>query len=78
MFTFLGQFSTNVKNLFKIYSYIQKKTPNPINAFKIIIYNTNTPTIHKRISRNVSMFENFEQIKTYLFVYLIIYQNSIN
>ena len=30
LITLLGQFSKNVENTFKMYSYIQKKTTNPI------------------------------------------------
>ena len=33
-------FSKNVQKNFKICSYIQKMTPDPINALKITIYNT--------------------------------------
>ena len=33
-------FSKMSNSIFKISSYIQKKTQNPINAFKITIYNT--------------------------------------
>ena len=32
-------FEKMFKNIFKICSYIQKATPNPINLLKIIIYN---------------------------------------
>ena len=33
-------FPKSQKHIFKISSYIQKNTANPINAFKITIYNT--------------------------------------
>ena len=41
MFTLLGHVSTIMsKSIFKISSYIQKTTLNPISAFKISIYDT--------------------------------------
>ena len=33
-----GTFSKNVKNIFKISSYVQKTTTDPINELKITIY----------------------------------------
>ena len=58
------------KHIFKICSYIQKMTTNPINALIITIYNTKLMKIHKYIKQN-HVFEKF-----YIY-YSVIYQNSI-
>ena len=52
--TFFKKSQKNSKHIFKICSYIQKNTPNPINAFKITVYNTNTPKTPKAISHQLS------------------------
>ena len=54
-------FSKNVRNIFKICSYIQKTTTNPINALKAAIYDTkhtNNTQIHFEKSEN---FEKCQQ-----------------
>ena len=59
-------------------------TPNPINAYKITIYTTNTPTIQKYISKH-PMFSNysknrFEQTElSFLFyIYINIYISNFH
>ena len=52
------------KHIFKTCSYIQKKTPNPINALKIIIYNTkhiNNTKIH------LQKIQAFQTNRKYIF-----------
>ena len=49
LFTLLDHFSKMFENIFKISSYIQKTTPNPINALILTNYSTkhsNTTKIH--------------------------------
>ena len=71
----LDMFQKMCKSIFKICSYIQKMTPNPINAFKITIYNTkhtNNTQIHfekSKNSKNPTIFKKF--------TFFIVYQISI-
>ena len=51
------------KSIFKVYSYIQKSTQNPINTFKITTYNT-------KHTKNAKIYLKNLKIKT-------IYQNSV-
>ena len=60
MFFFL--FQKIFKNTFKISSYIQKMTQDPINALKITIYNTKHTTDSKLHFKNSKMFETIEQM----------------
>ena len=72
------------KNIFRICSYIQKMTPNPINTLKITIYNTKhtkhtnthlkTSKNHKTKSTNVG---TFRKIQTNQMIIITIYQISI-
>ena len=64
LFTLLGHFSKMSKisnNVFKICSYIQKKTQNPIIASKITIYNTkyaNNAKIHLKTIQTFRKIKN--------------------
>ena len=71
---FRNIFPKTFKNIFKISSYIQKTTPNPINAFKITTYNTkhtfNSKIYFQKISkhRKHKQAENKSNISNYWFV----------
>ena len=74
---FWDMFKIMYKNIFKIYSYIQKMSTNPINALKITIDNTKhtqNTTIHFKQSK---MFERKNKTMKIPSFYFIIYQISI-
>ena len=66
------------KHISKICSYIQKTTPNPINALKITIYNTKHTSNTKIYFKKYNCFEtsnNFKQIKPLLY-YILNFHSS--
>ena len=64
LFTLLDTFlKKNIKNIFKIYSYIQKTTPNPINTLKMTIYNTKHTKHTKQRNTKSKVFEIFQNKK---------------
>ena len=70
----------NTQHIFKICSYIQKLTPNPINALRITIYNTkhtNNTKIHFQQSQHFRNKSKHSKLYKHLIYYYIIYQVSI-
>ena len=63
LFTLLGHVFKNVKHIFKICSYIQKSTQNPINALEITIHNTKHTKNTKVHFQKSNIFERFENLK---------------
>ena len=60
------------KHIFKVSSYIQKMTPNPINALKITIHNTKHTTKYKNTCPEIqkkqkNLFENSKNKKPLLY-----------
>ena len=77
VFTLLGDVSKNMKNIFKIFSYIQKTTTNPINALKITIHSTkHTKNTQFHFEKQSKAFVRLEQIKNSNKIKLIFYYIS--
>ena len=70
-------FPQNEKHIFKLSSYIQKKTPNTINAFKITIIQ-NTPTIQTYILQKSNFFKHIRKNSNTSHFYFLYISNAHN
>ena len=72
LFTFLSLFRKKLKNIFKICSYIQKITPNPINALEITNYNTTHTKNTQMHFTNPKKTRRIRKYIIYLFIFFLI------